>query len=104
MEQAGELNLPLTQHTHAHTHTHTHTHTCTCTQRTHAHTCTHTLPGTLQSLTVSLTGKDATEAFEDVGHSPDARELNKKYLIGEVSVRSADRDKNTSPTAGTDQR
>ena len=29
-------------------------------------------------------GKDATEAFEDVGHSPDAREIQKKYLIGEV--------------------
>lgn len=30
-------------------------------------------------------GRDATEAFEDVGHSPDAREIQKKYLIGTVS-------------------
>ncbi|XP_060082301.1 cytochrome b5-like [Ylistrum balloti] len=29
-------------------------------------------------------GKDATEAFEDVGHSTDARELMKDYLIGEL--------------------
>ncbi|RWS12382.1 cytochrome b5-like protein [Dinothrombium tinctorium] len=29
-------------------------------------------------------GKDATEAFEDVGHSSDARELMKQYLVGEL--------------------
>lgn len=29
-------------------------------------------------------GKDATEAFEDVGHSTDARELMKRFKIGEV--------------------
>lgn len=29
-------------------------------------------------------GKDATESFEDVGHSTDARELMKRYKIGEV--------------------
>lgn len=29
-------------------------------------------------------GKEASEAFEDVGHSTDARELMKKYLIGEL--------------------
>jgi cytochrome b involved in lipid metabolism len=28
--------------------------------------------------------KDATEAFEDVGHSPDARDMLAKYYIGEV--------------------
>lgn len=32
-----------------------------------------------------LSGKNATESFEDVGHSPDAREMQEKYLIGEVS-------------------
>lgn len=31
-------------------------------------------------------GKDATEAFEDIGHSPEAREIQKKYLIGEVAT------------------
>ncbi|KAM9122031.1 cytochrome b5 type B [Pangshura tecta] len=29
-------------------------------------------------------GKDATESFEDVGHSTDAREMLKEYFIGEV--------------------
>lgn len=29
-------------------------------------------------------GKDATENFEDVGHSTDARDLLPQYLIGEV--------------------
>lgn len=36
-------------------------------------------------------GKDASEAFEDVGHSTDARELMKSYLIGELA--DEDRDK-----------
>lgn len=30
-------------------------------------------------------GKDATENFEDVGHSTDARDLMKQYLIGELA-------------------
>lgn len=30
-------------------------------------------------------GRDATEAFEDVGHSSDARDLMKQYKIGELS-------------------
>lgn len=30
------------------------------------------------------TGRDATESFEDVGHSTDARELMKDYYIGEL--------------------
>jgi len=29
-------------------------------------------------------GHDGTEAFEDVGHSSDAREMRKQYLIGEL--------------------
>ncbi|XP_015923335.1 cytochrome b5 [Parasteatoda tepidariorum] len=29
-------------------------------------------------------GKHATEAFEDIGHSTDARELMKQYKIGEL--------------------
>ena len=32
-----------------------------------------------------FTGKDATTAFQDVGHSSDAIELRKKYLIGRLS-------------------
>jgi len=30
-------------------------------------------------------GGYATDAFEDVGHSVDARELMKKYLIGKLA-------------------
>ncbi|GAB6021392.1 Cytochrome b5 isoform E [Chamberlinius hualienensis] len=30
-------------------------------------------------------GKDATEAFEDVGHSTDAREMMTKYKIGDLN-------------------
>ncbi|XP_026575571.1 cytochrome b5 [Pseudonaja textilis] len=29
-------------------------------------------------------GRDATESFEDVGHSMDAKEMLKQYLMGEV--------------------
>ncbi|XP_039311462.1 cytochrome b5 isoform X2 [Solenopsis invicta] len=29
-------------------------------------------------------GRDATDAFEDIGHSTDAREMMKKYKIGEL--------------------
>ena len=29
-------------------------------------------------------GLDSTEAFEDVGHSTDAREMLAEYLIGEL--------------------
>ena len=30
-------------------------------------------------------GKDASEAFEDVGHSSDARELLKDFYIGDIA-------------------
>lgn len=33
---------------------------------------------------VEKAGSDATEAFDDIGHSNDAKELMKKYVIGEV--------------------
>lgn len=31
-------------------------------------------------------GGDATESFEDVGHSTDAREMLQQYFIGEVHM------------------
>lgn len=37
---------------------------------------------------VTATGKDATEDFEDVGHSNDARETMNKYYVGDVDVSS----------------
>ncbi|KAM3308945.1 cytochrome b5 [Capsicum chacoense] len=39
---------------------------------------------------LSATGKDATNDFEDVGHSDSAREMMDKYYIGEI-------DKSTVP-------
>ncbi|KAJ7959397.1 cytochrome b5-like [Quillaja saponaria] len=33
---------------------------------------------------LAATGKDATNDFEDVGHSDSAREMMEKYLIGEI--------------------
>nr|XP_034925437.1 cytochrome b5-like isoform X1 [Populus alba] len=35
---------------------------------------------------LSSTGKDATNDFEDVGHSDDARGMMGKYVIGEVDI------------------
>lgn len=33
---------------------------------------------------INVAGKDASEDFDDVGHSLDAKELMKKYVVGEV--------------------
>lgn len=41
-------------------------------------------PGGAQLL-IDVGGIDATEAFEDVGHSDDARDLLDPLLIGELS-------------------
>ncbi|KAK4273855.1 hypothetical protein QN277_017169 [Acacia crassicarpa] len=35
---------------------------------------------------LSSTGKDASDDFEDTGHSDTAREMMVKYLIGEIDV------------------
>nr|ANQ46486.1 cytochrome b5 [Santalum album] len=37
---------------------------------------------------LSATGKDATNDFEDVGHSDNAREMMDKYYIGEIDPSS----------------
>ncbi|XP_010460321.1 PREDICTED: cytochrome b5 isoform X1 [Camelina sativa] len=37
---------------------------------------------------LAVTGKDATDEFEDAGHSKDARELMEKYFIGELDESS----------------
>lgn len=29
-------------------------------------------------------GEDRTEAFEDIGHSTDARQMKEDYLVGEI--------------------
>lgn len=33
---------------------------------------------------LNVAGKDASEDFDDIGHSMDAKELMKKYLIGDL--------------------
>ncbi|PIK41919.1 putative cytochrome b5 [Apostichopus japonicus] len=43
--------------------------------------CTH--PGG-EEVMLEQAGGNASESFEDVGHSQDARELMKDYLIGEL--------------------
>lgn len=43
---------------------------------------------------LSATGKDATDDFEDVGHSNSAREMMAEYLVGEI-------DPSTIPTKAT---
>ncbi|XP_038906915.1 cytochrome b5-like [Benincasa hispida] len=35
---------------------------------------------------LSGTGKDATDDFEDVGHSESAREMMSKYSVGEIDI------------------
>ena len=37
-----------------------------------------------EEIMIENAGLDATEAFEDVGHSTDAREMLAEYLIGEL--------------------
>jgi cytochrome b involved in lipid metabolism len=38
-------------------------------------------------------GADATDAFEDIGHSPSARDMLKKYYIGDLEGPVPDRSK-----------
>ncbi|KMZ08439.1 cytochrome b5 isoform X1 [Drosophila simulans] len=42
-------------------------------------------PGGEESL-VDEAGRDATKAFNDVGHSSEAREMLKKYYIGDLAA------------------
>src|SRR6218665_3670505 len=37
-----------------------------------------------EEVLIEQAGKDSTEAFEDVGHSTDARDMMTKYKIGEL--------------------
>ncbi|KAJ7951357.1 Cytochrome b5 [Quillaja saponaria] len=43
--------------------------------------------------------KDATDDFEDVGHSEDARETMKKFFVGEVDVSTLPEKPNYRPTS-----
>ena len=37
-----------------------------------------------EEVLIELAGQDATEAFEEIGHSDDARELLDKFYVGEL--------------------
>ncbi|XP_063266768.1 cytochrome b5 [Prinia subflava] len=43
-------------------------------------------------------GRDATESFEDVGHSTDAREMLKQYYIGEVHPNDREKEGSKKPS------
>ncbi len=46
-------------------------------------------------------GKDATEDFEEIGHSNAAKDLLSKYIVGDFEVRLPKQQLNgTSPAAG----
>lgn len=51
---------------------------------------------------IEQAGKDGSEAFEDVGHSSDAREMMQKYKIGEIveAERKPVKEKITDWTSG----
>ncbi|CAD7013647.1 cytochrome b5 [Ceratitis capitata] len=50
-------------------------------------------------------GKEATESFEDVGHSSDAREMMAKYKIGElVEAERTNVPEKSEPTWNADQK
>jgi len=38
-----------------------------------------------EEILIEHAGQDATEPFEDVGHSSDSREMMAEYLIGELN-------------------
>jgi len=53
-----------------------------------------------EEILLDVGGRDATKDFEDVGHSPDANNLMKKYLIGDLKVEPKV-DKKDAPKATT---
>ncbi|KAH8399026.1 hypothetical protein KR215_001054 [Drosophila sulfurigaster] len=56
-----------------------------------------------EEVLIEQAGKDATENFEDVGHSNDAREMMKKYKIGElVASERTNVAQKSEPTWSTD--
>lgn len=50
-----------------------------------------------QHILLNFAGKDATNDFEDVGHSDSAREMMEKYYIGEVDQSTVPMKRNYTP-------
>lgn len=44
-----------------------------------------------------MTGKDATNDFEDVGHSDSARDMMAKYYIGEIDASTVPKQRSYAP-------
>lgn len=42
-----------------------------------------------EEVLLELAGKDGTECFDNIGHSEEAKQLRKKFQIGEVTNQSA---------------
>ncbi|XP_073847206.1 cytochrome b5 [Musca autumnalis] len=58
-----------------------------------------------EEVLIEQAGKDATENFEDVGHSSDAREMMKQYKIGElVAEERSNVPEKSEPTWNTEQK
>ncbi|KAK9885989.1 hypothetical protein WA026_014775 [Henosepilachna vigintioctopunctata] len=57
-----------------------------------------------EEVLLEQSGKDASDPFEDVGHSSDARELMIRYKVGEIieSERKPVKQKNTDWSSGND--
>lgn len=51
----------------------------------------------LHMTTINFAEKDATDDFEDVGHSDSARELMEKYYIGEIDSSTVSAKKKYTP-------
>jgi cytochrome b involved in lipid metabolism len=37
-----------------------------------------------EEILIEYAGKESTEAFDDIGHSQDAKDIMKKYLVGAI--------------------
>ncbi|KAF9572689.1 hypothetical protein EC968_009590 [Mortierella alpina] len=54
-----------------------------------------------EEVLIDEAGRDATESFEDVGHSDEAREIMSKLLVGEFKTDSSEKPKAKSPSSST---
>ncbi|KAK8974215.1 hypothetical protein V6N11_034584 [Hibiscus sabdariffa] len=50
---------------------------------------------------IAVAGRDATDDFEDIGHSDDARGMMEKYCIGEVDSTTVPLQKTVKPRTST---
>jgi cytochrome b involved in lipid metabolism len=55
-----------------------------------------------EEILVEHAGQDSTEPFEDVGHSTDARDMMKEYLIGELREEDKKGNVDTGPKSWSD--